>query len=113
MMRTALSRVGGLCAIPFGFGIIGNILIELATQLPGQRPGPAVSNAGLVHLHHRHDALAGTGDKHLVGLQQLSQADIPDLVGSNQRLCEATGWQPELQLRQTLHDLLDWWRARV
>jgi GDP-4-dehydro-6-deoxy-D-mannose reductase len=45
--------------------------------------------------------------------QRLRQADIPVLVGSNRRLAEATGWQPEIQLRQTLHDLLDWWRRRV
>jgi GDP-4-dehydro-6-deoxy-D-mannose reductase len=45
--------------------------------------------------------------------QRLRPADIPVLLGSNRRLSEATGWQPELQLRQTLRDLLDWWRARV
>jgi GDP-4-dehydro-6-deoxy-D-mannose reductase len=45
--------------------------------------------------------------------QRLRRADIPLLLGSNRRLYEATGWRPEIQLRQTLLDLLDWWRARL
>ena len=42
---------------------------------------------------------------------RLRVADIPHLVGDNGRLSRATGWKPEIPLRQTLSDLLDWWRA--
>jgi GDP-4-dehydro-6-deoxy-D-mannose reductase len=39
--------------------------------------------------------------------------DIPWLVGDHSSLTEATGWEPEIPLRRTLEDLLDWWRARI
>lgn len=39
--------------------------------------------------------------------------DAPVLYGSAERLREATGWQPELALRQTLADLLADWRQRL
>jgi GDP-4-dehydro-6-deoxy-D-mannose reductase len=37
--------------------------------------------------------------------------DVPRLVGSPAKLCAATGWQPEIPLKQTLHDVLDAARA--
>jgi GDP-4-dehydro-6-deoxy-D-mannose reductase len=39
--------------------------------------------------------------------------DLPVLRGDPSRLQAATGWQPEIPLDQTLHDLLDDLRARV
>ena len=39
-------------------------------------------------------------------------SDIPDLIGSHQKLTEATGWQPEIPLDKTLQDLLDWYRTK-
>lgn len=39
-------------------------------------------------------------------------SDIPDLRGSHQKLTEATGWQPEIPLKKTLQDLLDWYREK-
>ena len=39
-------------------------------------------------------------------------ADIPWLVGDPSHIEAATGWRAEIPLRQTLSDLLDWWRTR-
>jgi GDP-4-dehydro-6-deoxy-D-mannose reductase len=39
--------------------------------------------------------------------------DIPVLRGDHTKLTQATGWQPEIPLDQTLADLLDEWRHRV
>jgi GDP-4-dehydro-6-deoxy-D-mannose reductase len=39
--------------------------------------------------------------------------DIPVLRGDHTKLTEATGWEPEIPLDQTLADLLDEWRDRV
>jgi GDP-4-dehydro-6-deoxy-D-mannose reductase len=39
--------------------------------------------------------------------------DTPLLLGDPARLKAATGWQPEIPLRQTLGDLLDYWRHHV
>jgi GDP-4-dehydro-6-deoxy-D-mannose reductase len=40
-------------------------------------------------------------------------SDIPVLIGDPRRLRTATGWEPRVDLDQTLRDLLDDWRARV
>ncbi len=39
--------------------------------------------------------------------------DVPRFVGSNARLREATGWQPEIPLERTLSDVLDAARAAL
>jgi GDP-4-dehydro-6-deoxy-D-mannose reductase len=48
-----------------------------------------------------------------VDTDRLRVSDIPILVGDSQRLREQTGWQPEITLDQTLHDVLTEWRQRV
>jgi GDP-4-dehydro-6-deoxy-D-mannose reductase len=40
-------------------------------------------------------------------------SDPPLVVGSNRRLNEATGWQPQIPVAQTAADLLQWWRERL
>jgi len=40
-------------------------------------------------------------------------ADIPWLVGDPSRIESAVGWRAEIELRQTLSDLLDWWRRKL
>jgi GDP-4-dehydro-6-deoxy-D-mannose reductase len=40
-------------------------------------------------------------------------SDIPWLVGDPSRIEAATGWRPERPLRQTLADLLQWWRDEL
>lgn len=44
---------------------------------------------------------------------RLRPSDIPESVCDNRRLIAATGWQPRYDLRQTLKDLLDFWRSAV
>ena len=43
----------------------------------------------------------------------LRPVDIPVLCGDNTKLCERTGWEPELSLTTTLSDLMDDCRARL
>ncbi len=45
--------------------------------------------------------------------ERLRRSDISWLVGDPSKIAAATGWRAEIPLRQTLSDLLDWWRARV
>jgi GDP-4-dehydro-6-deoxy-D-mannose reductase len=40
-------------------------------------------------------------------------ADVPAMVGDPTRLRDATGWAPRIPLRQTLGDLLQYWRERT
>ncbi len=44
---------------------------------------------------------------------RLRAADIPSLVGDHSRFSDATDWQPEIPLEETLGDLLDWWRQNI
>jgi GDP-4-dehydro-6-deoxy-D-mannose reductase len=43
----------------------------------------------------------------------LRPVELPVLRGSHQRLTDATGWQPEIPISQTLTDLLEDWRTRL
>ncbi len=45
--------------------------------------------------------------------QRLRPSDVPCSYCDNRRLVAATGWQPQIDLRDTLRDLLDSWRAKV
>lgn len=45
--------------------------------------------------------------------QRLRPSDVPCSYCDNRRLVAATGWQPAVDLRTTLRDLLDSWRAKV
>jgi GDP-4-dehydro-6-deoxy-D-mannose reductase len=38
--------------------------------------------------------------------------DVPALVGSNARLRDATGWEPERTIRDLIEDLVTYWAAR-
>jgi GDP-4-dehydro-6-deoxy-D-mannose reductase len=44
---------------------------------------------------------------------RLRPSDVPLSVCNNRRLVEATGWQPQVDVRQSLQDLLDHWRKEV
>jgi GDP-4-dehydro-6-deoxy-D-mannose reductase len=44
---------------------------------------------------------------------RLRPSDVPVSVCANGRLLEATGWQPEIELPNSLRDLLDDWRRQV
>ena len=43
---------------------------------------------------------------------RVRRSDIPWLVGDPTRIEDATGWRAEIPLRQTLLDLLNWWREK-
>jgi GDP-4-dehydro-6-deoxy-D-mannose reductase len=45
--------------------------------------------------------------------QRLRPSDVPCSYCDNRKLVAATGWQPQIDLRTTLADLLDSWRAQV
>ena len=45
--------------------------------------------------------------------RRLRKVDIPLLVGDNKKIREEITWRPEIPLRQTLTDLLNYWRQKV
>jgi GDP-4-dehydro-6-deoxy-D-mannose reductase len=48
-----------------------------------------------------------------VDSSKLRKADIPLLLGNNQKVKQETTWEPEISLKQSLYDLLEYWRNRV
>lgn len=44
---------------------------------------------------------------------RLRPSDVPISVCDNRRLVAATGWLPEIDLRQTLREILDGWRREI
>jgi GDP-4-dehydro-6-deoxy-D-mannose reductase len=40
-------------------------------------------------------------------------AEIPALIGDNSLLSRDMGWRPEIPIKKTLEDLLEYWRGRV
>ena len=47
---------------------------------------------------------------HEVDPERVRQHDVREVRGSADRLREATGWEPEIALEQTLADAVAWWR---
>ena len=43
---------------------------------------------------------------------RLRPSDVPVLVGDRSRFTKATGWEPTIPFERTLHDMLEFWRAR-
>jgi len=44
--------------------------------------------------------------------QKLRKADIPVLLGDNQKIKQETSWEPQILLKQSLTDLLNYWRQQ-
>jgi len=44
---------------------------------------------------------------------KIRKNDILIMIGDNTKFCNATGWEPRIALKQTLKDLLDYWRANL
>jgi GDP-4-dehydro-6-deoxy-D-mannose reductase len=51
--------------------------------------------------------------RHRTDPERFRKNDVMDIRGSHDKLTRATGWEPEIPLDQTLHDMLDWWRSRT
>lgn len=45
--------------------------------------------------------------------ERLRPSDVPVLVGDNKKFVDTTGWKPTIPFKQTLKDILDYWRQKV
>ena len=45
--------------------------------------------------------------------ERLRPSDVPILLSDCSKFVNLTGWKPVIPLEQTLHDLLEYWRAKV
>jgi len=44
---------------------------------------------------------------------RMRPSDVPVLVCNNSKFSQKTGWQPRVTFKQTLYDLLGYWRAKI
>jgi GDP-4-dehydro-6-deoxy-D-mannose reductase len=49
----------------------------------------------------------------VVDPDRLRPSDTPVMLGDSSRLRREVGWAPRFALSETLHDILQWWRAQV
>jgi len=51
--------------------------------------------------------------EHSVDPARVRAHEVMDLYGSYQRVHAATGWSPEIPLRQTMADTVEWWETEL
>jgi GDP-4-dehydro-6-deoxy-D-mannose reductase len=51
--------------------------------------------------------------EHVVDPERVRAHEVMELRGAPDRLHAATGWQPEIPLRQTLSDTIEWWENQL
>ncbi len=59
------------------------------------------------------ELLAPVAVEHVVDPARVRAQEVMDLRGSHSRLTEATGWEPEIPLRQTMADTIEWWEREL
>jgi GDP-4-dehydro-6-deoxy-D-mannose reductase len=67
----------------------------------------------LLDLVERLLTLAGVDLTVEVAPERLRPVDVPDMRGDPRRLQQATGWQPAIDLDETLRDVLAYWRQEM
>ena len=50
---------------------------------------------------------------HFVDPGRVRAHEVMDLRGSHDRLTAATGWEPEIPVRQTMADAIEWWKREL
>ena len=67
-------------------------------------------------IKHLIDLLLGFSDVEIevrVDKARLRAVDTPIMVGDYSKFAEHTGWKPEIKIKDTIKDILDYWRQRV
>lgn len=73
--------------------------------------GSSVSAADQVALLG--EVIAPVEIVHEVDPSRVRATEVMDLRGDHARLTAATGWTPEIPLRQTMSDAVDWWEREL
>jgi GDP-4-dehydro-6-deoxy-D-mannose reductase len=50
---------------------------------------------------------------HEIDPARVRASEVMDLRGDHSRLTAATGWEPEIPLRQTVEDTIGWWERQL
>lgn len=85
-------------------GLAGPGVYNIAT-------GSSVSAAEQVELVR--ELIAPIAVEHSVDPARVRAHEVMDLRGSHARITAATGWEPEIPLRQTMADTIAWWEEEL
>jgi GDP-4-dehydro-6-deoxy-D-mannose reductase len=73
--------------------------------------GASISAADQVRLVR--ELIAPIEVEHIVDPERVRAHEVMDLRGSHDRLTAATGWEPEIPIRQTMADTIEWWKHEL
>jgi GDP-4-dehydro-6-deoxy-D-mannose reductase len=73
--------------------------------------GQSISAADQVRLVG--ELIAPIEVEHVVDPERVRAHEVMDLRGSHERLTTATGWEPEIPIRQTMADTIEWWKREL
>ena len=59
------------------------------------------------------EVLAPIEVEHEVDPARVRAHEVMDLRGANDRIRNATGWQPEISFKQTMLDTMQWWEREL
>ena len=59
------------------------------------------------------ELIAPISVEHVVDPSRVRAHEVMELRGSHDRLAAATGWEPEIPIRQTMADTIDWWEREL
>jgi GDP-4-dehydro-6-deoxy-D-mannose reductase len=65
------------------------------------------------HIQLIRELLAPIAVEHVVDPSRVRAHEVMDHRGSHARLTEATGWVPQIPLRQTIADTIAWWERQL
>lgn len=88
------------------------LLVEHATT-GVYNVGSGASVSALDQVSLLAELLAPVVVEHQVDPRRVRQHEVMDLRGDHARLTAATGWQPEIPLRQTMADTIAWWEREL
>lgn len=75
-----------------------------------------VCSGKALSIGHILDMLIGMSDAKItkkLDPAKVRKADIPILQGNNAKIMKATGWHPEIDFKQTLKEILEYWRQNI
>jgi GDP-4-dehydro-6-deoxy-D-mannose reductase len=65
------------------------------------------------HVANLASVLAPIEVEHVVDAARVRAHEVMDQRGSHERLRAATGWEPQIPLRQTMADTIAWWESEL
>jgi GDP-4-dehydro-6-deoxy-D-mannose reductase len=91
-----------------------------AYRLLAERAEPGIYNvssgtsvSAAEHVQLLGELLAPIAVEHVVDPSRVRAHEVMDLRGANDKIAAAVGWRPEIALRQTMLEMIEWWELEL